>query len=113
MLKVALPLVIVSFAASTPAAARQSAATFGPPSPKSTTAPRLEWPTRDGFGSRAEYGKPDNLLTENGVMLTRGSARRPIARNMEVALEPARGLVDRYGEPKKPMRLLLRVGTSF
>lgn len=113
MLKVALSLIIVSLAAATPAAARQSAATFGPPSTKSLTIVRLEPAKRHVFGSRIEYGKPDNLLAENGVKIANGGARRPIAPNMEVALEPARGLVDAFGEPKKPMRLLLRVGTSF
>lgn len=115
MLKPLTSLAIAALLGATPALARQTAPNHGPPAPDAqhaaASAPK---PGAPGVLGPVPTGpEEETLLTANGVTIANGGARRPIAPNTELALEPARGLVDQFGDPKKPMRFLLRVGTRF
>lgn len=113
MLKHVLPLLVVVVAAGSPAAEPSSGERYGPPSLKPALSTPSDLPARDGVIGPETYPKAEGILEENGIEIAQGGARRPIASNMEVAVEPARGLVNEYGATKKPMRLLLRLATSF
>ncbi len=110
MLKHILALAIAPLASG---AWAQASSSYGPPSPKPGAASHRAPVARGALGHIPPYRKQDSLLAANGVKIANGGARRPIASNMELALEPAKGLVDPFGEKKKPMRLLVRVGTRF
>jgi hypothetical protein len=113
MLKPLPTLAIAALMGAAPGAAQASTAAYGPPrlDEKLATAPAPR--ARGAFSRLPPYPYAESLLAANGVTIADGSARRPIAPNTDLAVERAKGLVDKFGDAKKPMRLLLRVGTRF
>lgn len=95
------------------AQARPTVSVYGPAvhSPSGTAADLAS--SRYALPASTALPREGGLMTAAGVRIVDGGARRSLAPNVDLAVEGGRGLIDEYGKPQKPVRLLFRLGREF